>query len=277
MQLNNESPEQVIAIAQRFLDNGLEQAAIQMLKSRGLKCIVRGNRIVDENDETEPWLEQFITINPAMNLVKDQVRKLAGIQDEVLIQGPTGTGKEILAHALHGKREGDFKALNCAGLPEQLIESELFGHVRGAFTGATSDKVGLMVSAKNGTLFLDEIGELPLLAQGKLLRVLQDKKIRRVGDTEDRDITCRFVFATNRKLEEMVIANTFRVDLYARISTFILKTTSLKDRPEDYQEILKSLGDAEIYKHLSTIDAPYNVRSLQQWVKRFKVLGVLPS
>lgn len=268
-------PETALMVAQRLLDSNAGAAAQKLLDDNKVKYVIKNGKIINANDTTEVWLDRFITENAKMLELKGVVRKLAKIDDEVLIQGPTGTGKELIAHALHGTRSGLFRALNCAGLPEHLIESELFGHVRGAFTGATSDKIGLMINAKEGTLFLDEIGELPLLAQGKLLRVLQDKKIRRVGDVEDKDISCRFVFATNRDIKQMCKDNTFRIDLYARISTFELHTLPLNERPEDVVPILKSLGGEKFISSMNgvTLDTPFNCRSLEQYVKRYNVFG----
>lgn len=268
--------------AQRLVEMGSADAALKFLVDNGIKGYkILDGRIVSEKDQTETWLKQFITVDPAMLKVKDCVRKLAKVDDEVLIHGPTGTGKEILAHALHGTRDGNFQALNCAGLPETLVESELFGHVRGAFTGATDNKPGLVLVAKNGTLFLDEIGELPLQAQAKLLRVLQERKIRPVGGNNSYDVTCRFVFATNRNLTEMCDKGLFRTDLYARISVFELMTVSLDLRPNDIPLILKSLDAEALIKHLNPaglprLTYPFNVRSLQSIVKRWKVLGEMP-
>lgn len=262
---------------QRMLDQGpvMSEPARILLEQSKIPYEIVDGKLVPKNDQCETWLKKFITVNAAMLKVKDRVRKLAKVDDEVLISGPTGTGKELLAHALHGTREGQFLACNCAGFPEHLIESELFGHVRGAFTGAVTDKVGLMVQAKYGTLFLDEIGELPMVAQAKLLRVLAERKIRAVGSNETREITCRFVFATNRDLTEDI----FRTDLLARISTFELHTLSLNERQEDCIPILKSLGaDETLLTKLWGIDVKpsqlhFNVRSLEQIVKRYKLFG----
>ena len=188
---------------------------------------------------TEFWLSRFITRSSSMMTMKDNVRKLAPLSDVVLIQGDSGTGKELIARALHGERKGKFIPVNCAGFPEQLIESELFGHAKGAFTGADKDKQGLLAEAKDGTLFLDEIGDLSFVLQAKLLRAIQENKIRRVGDNNEQPITCRFVCATHHKLVDLVKANKFRDDLYWRISTFTLEIRPLKSRPDDIEPIIK--------------------------------------
>lgn len=217
-----------------------------------------------------------------MMRVKEEVRKLAKVEEDgdqlvtILIHGETGTGKELIAHALHSDRKGEFVALNCAGLPENLVESELFGYVKGAFTGADKDTPGLMETAKRGTLFLDEIGELSLQAQAKLLRVIQSKMLRRVGSRKHELISCRIVCATHRNLLEMTTRKEFREDLYARLSTFELYISPLDNRRSDIPLILKSIkGGEEYLKHTSIdkIDVRFNVRSLQQAVKRYNVLG----
>lgn len=251
-------------------------------------------KLVEVGDSTEACLSRFITVNKEMLSLKDDVRKLALIDDDkdqlfsVLITGPTGTGKELLAKALHGDRSGKFIAVNCAGLPSELIESELFGHKANSFTGSGGlDKKGLMeVASSKGTLFLDEIGELPMSVQAKLLRAIQSREIRRVGDTSDREINCRLVAATHRDLYQMVEHNLFREDLYARITTFELHTIELANRPEDIVPLLNSMdGGKEFYeaflkKHTSSAEKfltlDFNVRSLQQHVKRYRILGRLP-
>lgn len=233
---------------------------------------------------TEKWLSKFITQNHLMLKLKDQVRSLAPLNDPVLIYGETGTGKELLAHALHGDRKGEFVAVNCAGLPDNLIESELFGHVRGAFTGALIDKEGLMESAVNGTIFLDEIGDLALPTQAKLLRAIQEMKVRKVGANEDRIINCRIVSATHRNLEDWIEKDKFREDLFYRISTFILRPTALRQRSNDIPKILEYLDRdeceiedySEFAKKIDTNKLKGNVRSLQQIVRRWTVLKLEP-
>jgi len=233
---------------------------------------------------TEFWLSKFITHTPSMMTMKDHVRKLAPLTDPVLIQGDSGTGKELIAHALHGQRKGKFIPVNCAGLPEHLIESELFGHSKGSFTGADKEKVGMLLEAKDGTLFLDEIGDLTLQLQAKLLRTIQESKIRPVGTNIEIDINCRFICATHHKLFEQMRKDLFRDDLYWRISTFTLDIKPLSIRTGDIIPIMQSL-DPEGKLNLNEISyiadrpAEYlsgNVRSLQQIVRRYQILGVKP-
>jgi len=230
---------------------------------------------------SEIHLRQFITNDPELLAMKDDIMKLAKCHHEVLITGETGTGKELIARALRGDREGKFVAVNCAGLPENLIESELFGHVKGAFTGADVGRAGLFKTADNGALFLDEIGELPMSMQGKLLRTLQDKTVRRVGGKDEEAINCKFICATNKNVKKMVTDGVFRQDLYARISTFELHIKPLSERRRDVSSIINSLvGGQQFLKALvesgrtvHDLNLSLNVRSLQQAVTRYNILG----
>jgi len=240
---------------------------------------------------TEAWLKQYITADPHMLRVKKQVAVLCKHEDTVLIQGPTGTGKEMFANALHGDRKPEkFIGINCAGLPDGLIESELFGHVKGSFTGAQVDKQGLFSIAD--TIFLDEIGELPPGVQAKLLRVLQERTVRKVGGNTSEPINCRVVAATHRDLEAMVRAGTFREDLFYRLNTFHLRLTPLVERPDDIPLVTVAYADAVEAKakaenrHIQLWPREYkikpsllggNVRSVQQIVRRYHVLGELPA
>jgi len=228
------------------------------------------------------WLDKFITQDDQMQEVKKTIRLLANTEDPVLITGPSGTGKELLAHALHGNRSGEFLPLNCGAINENLIESELFGHVRGSFTGAQKDYEGVLRAAGNGVVFLDEIGDLPLSLQCKLLRAIQEGHVRPIGSPKEIKISCRFVCATKHDLRELVAKSQFREDLYARIFTFEVDTTPLVMRPGDIPLILKFLQCTE--SEINTIQQhtdfyPYvdrfNVRALQAFARRLKVLGKL--
>ncbi len=224
-------------------------------------------------------LNNYITVDPDTMLVKDKAFILSKHSDPVIIYGPTGTGKEMLARGLHGTLPGPFVDVNCAAIPENLIEAELFGHEAGAFTGAHSPKAGLMAFAENGTLFLDEVGELPLGAQAKILRAVQEKIIRKVGGRDSQKINCRIVCATHRNLEELVIAGKFRDDLLGRLSIFTLKTKPLKDRPCDIIPICTALNpkfpasDVD-WEH---VRLPFNVRSLVAIIKAWEVFEELPA
>jgi two-component system NtrC family response regulator len=180
----------------------------------------------------------------SMQLVQRLIGKVAPTPSTVLIRGETGCGKELVARAVHQqstRREKPFVAINCGALPENLIESELFGHRKGAFTGADSQREGLFEIADGGTIFLDEIGELPLSMQAKLLRVLESGEIRRVGDNESLKVDVRVVCATHRDLEAMVQEGQFREDLMFRINTFEIMVPSLRDRSTDVTELARHL------------------------------------
>ncbi|MBV9670266.1 MAG: sigma-54-dependent Fis family transcriptional regulator [Acidobacteriales bacterium] len=184
----------------------------------------------------------IISSGPAMADVLDTVRRVAPHFRSVLVQGETGTGKELVARALHrlsGDKPGPFVVCNAAAITETLAESELFGHVKGSFTGATTDKVGLFEAAHGGILFLDEIGEMPLSLQAKLLRAIQSQEIQRVGSTTVRKIDVKIVAATNRNLAEEVHAKRFREDLYYRLSSIEILIPALRNRGEDLHLLIR--------------------------------------
>jgi DNA-binding NtrC family response regulator len=175
-------------------------------------------------------LTSIIAVNPKMIAVLDTLEQIADSDASVLITGESGTGKDLLARALHfesQRRDGPFVPVNCAAIPENLIESELFGYVRGAFTDARQSKTGLFNAARGGTLFLDEIGEMPLPLQAKLLRVIEDKKVRPLGATDETPIDVRIVAATNADLDSTIAQGKFRSDLYYRLATFTLAVPPL--------------------------------------------------
>jgi two-component system response regulator PilR (NtrC family) len=200
------------------------------------RAIVAENQTLREQVKAR-WTEgQLIGKSAAMDRLRDLVRRVANATTSVLITGESGTGKEMVARALHfqsPRAEESFVVLNCGAVPENLIESELFGHVKGAFTGATSAKEGLFRAADRGTLFLDEVGELPPPLQVKLLRVLQDQKVRPVGGTAEVEVDVRVVAATNRNVESEVEAGTFREDLFYRLNVIRIEVPPLRERPED--------------------------------------------
>jgi len=261
-----------------LIANGAADVAKQLIDTFKLNYRIDNGQLLDALSMSELWLQKFITEDAETIRMKQDVIKLAKSPDEVLIIGETGTGKELIARAMIGNRSGKFVAVNCAGFPETLIESELFGYVRGAFTGAESNREGLMARAKDGVLFLDEVGELPLTVQAKLLRALQDKAIRRVGGKDEEEISCKFVCATHRDIQKMVKEDKFRQDLYARISTFELYIKPLRERECDILPLIKAMpGGEQFLKALGkspySLDTSLNVRSLQQYVRRHAVLG----
>jgi transcriptional regulator with PAS, ATPase and Fis domain len=256
-----------------------------------LKYKIENGLLVDSVTGAALWLKKFITEDEETLAMKSDAMKLAKIDDEVLITGETGTGKEIIARAMIGDREGKFQRINCAAMVETLIEAELFGHMKGAYTGAESSKPGMILSANGGVMFLDEVGDLPLTTQAKLLNVLQPidgkRYVRPVGSTDEKEVTCRFVCATHRDLKDMVEKNLFRKDLYARISTFELHIKPLRERKRDVVPIIMSLGESlkmvgkakefiEKYEQQildDKLSLDLNVRSLEQFVKRYNLWG----
>jgi two-component system, NtrC family, response regulator PilR len=226
----------------------------------------------------------------AMQQLYEMVARVADTRTNVLIQGESGTGKELVARAIHDqseRREQPFVAVNCGAIPENLLESELFGHVKGAFTGAVQSKPGLFETAHRGTLFLDEIGELPPALQVKLLRVLQDRAVRRVGGTSDHQVDVRIVAATNRRLEEEVAAGRFREDLYYRLNVIQIGLPPLRERPEDIPllvqhfveryasevgKAVRGFSDAAL-ERLAGHAFPGNVRELENLVERAVALS----
>ncbi|HEU4620648.1 MAG TPA: sigma 54-interacting transcriptional regulator [Burkholderiaceae bacterium] len=188
-------------------------------------------------DQAAPgWRRAIVTRNRAMLALLEEISRVGPLDATVLVTGPSGSGKELVARAIHGasrRAEAQFVAINCAALPEALLESELFGHVKGAFSGATADHPGLLRSAHGGTIFLDEIGDMPLPLQAKLLRVLQERKVRPVGGMRELDADARVVAATHRDLGELLREGTFREDLFYRLNVVRLVLPALEDRRED--------------------------------------------
>jgi two-component system, NtrC family, response regulator HydG len=233
--------------------------------------------------------------SPAINAVADLVRRVAGTSAPVLLLGETGTGKELVARAIHaeGPRQGaSFVAVNCAALPEALLESELFGHIKGAFTGATQSRKGLFVEADGGTLLLDEIGDMPLALQAKLLRVLETGEVRSVGSDSSRATDVRIIAATHRDLPAEVKAGRFRQDLYFRLSVVPISIPALRERREDVPLLLEHFlrksrerfprgaaltVNGEALKLLMEHSWPGNVRQLENLVERLVITGDGPE
>src|SRR5476649_2301117 len=194
--------------------------------------------------------EQIVGNSPSLEAVLGQVERVAVTDTTVLVLGETGTGKELIARAIHNisPRCGrPFIKLNCAAIPFDLLESELFGHEKGAFTGAIARRVGRFEMADKGTLFLDEVGDIPLALQPKLLRVLQEQEFERLGSTRTRLVDVRLVAATNRNLEDMVKRNEFRSDLYYRLNVFPISLPPLRARSEDIPALVEHF--VEVYAH----------------------------
>ncbi len=252
------------------------------LRSRNLEV---ENRSLKKELVKEYSFQNMVGNSPAMHVVYDMVKRVSQTPTNVLITGESGTGKEVVAKAIHYNgplKDRPFITVNCGAIPENLMESEMFGHKKGSFTGAVVDKAGLFEVADGGTLFLDEVGELPLTIQVKLLRAIQERVIRRVGATEDMKVEVRIIAATNRNLEEMVQKGGFRQDLYYRLNVINIKTPGLRERREDipllanhflkkYNERLnKNIGgiSAEAMEILKKYDYPGNVRELENMIER---------
>ncbi|MBL8909809.1 MAG: sigma 54-interacting transcriptional regulator [Archangium sp.] len=227
-------------------------------------------------------LGPLVGASDAMRELFLQLSSAAASESTVLLTGETGTGKELAAqqvHALSPRSAGPFVVVDCGALPQDLLDAELFGHTRGAFTGATHDKSGAFEDAHGGTVFLDEIGELPLALQPRLLRVIESRTVRRLGETQHRKIDVRFVAATHRELATMVSEGTFREDLFFRLSVLPLHLPPLRTRASDVPLLLAALlggkpgPDAEVLEELSAWRWPGNVRELRTFVERWQALG----
>ena len=238
----------------------------------------------------EEWREHVVTRSPLMERILNQVRQVASSEVSVLITGDSGSGKELLARALHEAdklRSGPMVAINCGALPEQLLESELFGHVKGAFTGAVNEHQGLFRAAHGGTLFLDEIGDMPMPVQVKLLRVLQERRVRPVGSTSSEAVDVRIISATNRDLERDMREGLFREDLFYRLNVVNFHLPSLAERREDIPLLTSHFIEMfhqtqglplrnfspDAIAFMQTMAWPGNVRQLRNLIERLLILG----
>ena len=233
---------------------------------------------------------EMIGESKAISQIKDMIEKVAATDARVLITGPNGTGKELVAHWLHQKSErcnGPLIEVNCAAIPSELIESELFGHVKGAFTSAVKDRAGKFEAANGGTIFLDEVGDMSLPAQAKVLRALQEGKIQRVGNDKDIKVDVRVIAATNKDLKKEIEEKRFREDLYHRLAVIIIPVPALNDRREDIPILIdyftskiaeeqgspKKVFSTKAIKLLQEYDWTGNIRELRNVVERLIILG----
>lgn len=251
------------------------------------------NELVVENKRLKKKVSkkyEMIGNSPAIDRIKDMIDKVAPTDARVLITGPNGTGKELVAHWLHQKSDrhkGPMIEVNCAAIPSELIESELFGHVKGAFTSANKDRAGKFEAANGGTIFLDEIGDMSLSAQAKVLRALQESRIQRVGSDKDIKVNVRVVAATNKNLKKEIEDGKFREDLYHRLAVILIEVPALNDRREDIpllvdyfaKKIAQEQGNAskaftaKALKLLQNYDWTGNIRELRNVVERLIILG----
>jgi formate hydrogenlyase transcriptional activator len=248
-------------------------------------------------DERDRQFDQIVGNSPALEWALAEVRRVAPTDSTVLVLGETGTGKELIARAIHnlsGRCGRPFVKLNCAAIPFDLLESEFFGHEKGAFTGAVAQKIGRFEMAHTGTLFLDEIGDLPLALQPKLLRVLQEQEFERLGNGRTHHVNVRLVVATHRDLTQMVARNEFRSDLYYRLNVFPVVVPPLRERRDDIRQLVLHFAGVfarRMGKHIEEIPQtimnafiayhwPGNVRELQNLIERAVIRsddGVLPN
>lgn len=267
------------------IDNALAYEEISELRDR----LAQEKLYLEEEIRSEMGFEQIIGSSAALKGVLQLVETVAPSDSTVLLLGETGTGKELIARAIHerSRRKGrTFVKLNCAAIPTGLLESELFGHEKGAFTGAISQKIGRMELADQGTLFLDEVGDIPIEIQPKLLRALQEREFERLGSTSTRKVNMRLVAATNRDLEQMVATREFRNDLYYRLNVFPIRIPPLRERKEDIPLLVgyfvnrfakrmeKRIDSipAVMIKGLTAWEWPGNIRELENFIERAVIL-----
>ena len=277
--------------AEQFLTKPIEMSTLQVICQRLLeKQRNHHKQLASKSRQVRSAIDPFIGTSPAIRILADKARKVLTTESPVLILGETGSGKGVLARWLHEnspRSEEAFVDLNCAGLSRELLETELFGHEKGAFTSATASKQGLFEVAHRGTIFLDEVGDVDLQIQPKLLKVLEDKRFRRVGDVRDRQVDVRLIAATHQDIGQFVREKKFRDDLYFRISTIPLSFPPLRERIEDIpvmatyllNKLAADLGRGEIHlsddciKALQAYSWPGNVRELRNVIERAVLLS----
>jgi two-component system response regulator AtoC len=265
-----------------------DEVVLALRKAEERESLRRENRALRDEIRKEHRFEDILAKSAKMQDIFRTVAKIAEYKTTVLVTGESGSGKELVARAIHrrSKRSGSFVAVNCGAIPENLLESELFGHKKGAFTDANQDRRGLFEEANGGSLFLDEIGELPLALQVKLLRVLEDEKIRRLGETRDVQVDVRIITATHRDLPTETKAGRFREDLFYRLNVLLIHCPPLRERREDIPLLIDHflarnnarLGtsirglDTEARRLLYEYAWPGNVRELENTIERAMVL-----
>jgi formate hydrogenlyase transcriptional activator len=281
--------EQVAAQVAVALDNARAYREIAKLKDK----LTKEKLYLEDEIRSERNFEEIVGESAALKRVLDEARTVAPSDATVLILGETGTGKELIARAIHrmsSRRNANFIKLNCAAIPTGLLESELFGHEKGAFTGAVSQKIGRLELADKGTLFLDEVGEIPLEMQPKLLRVLQDQEFERLGSTRTIRVNARLIAATNRDLAQSIVSRQFRSDLYYRLSVFPIRMPDLQERKQDIPLLVRHFVQnfaRRMKKQIETIPAqtmnalvnwtwPGNVRELENIIERSVILSQGP-
>jgi formate hydrogenlyase transcriptional activator len=266
--------------------NALIVSDLETLKNR----LAQEKLYLEDEIRTELNFDEIVGQSPALRQVLQMVETVASSDSTVLLLGETGTGKELIARAVHThsrRQQRTFVKLNCAAIPTGLLESELFGHEKGAFTGAISQKLGRLELADQGTLFLDEVGDIPVEIQPKLLRALQEREFERLGSTHTKKVNVRLVAATNRDLEKMIAAREFRSDLYYRLNVFPIRIPPLRERPEDIPLLVRYFAEKfsrQMQKQIESIPAeamarlrawhwPGNIRELENLIERSVILS----
>jgi len=279
-----------------FIQKPVDLDHLKLLLERAARQqeLLRENLLLREEYAARYGFPRIVGDHPAMKDASQMTQRVAATDSTVLLLGESGTGKELFARAVHHlspRAQQPFVALNCAAIPEGLVENELFGHERGAYTGAGARKIGKLELAHRGTLFLDEIGELPLAIQSKLLRVLEERKFERVGGTQEIEVSVRIVTATNKDLRAAVAEKTFREDLYFRIAAVPITIPPLRDRGDDVLLLAEHFLDRfkrefrkpslaltdDARERLRTYPWPGNVRELQNAIERAAILGNGPD
>ena len=262
-----------------------DELKVTVANALELKTLEHEKETVDDQLKKNTHFSKIVGNSPAMEHIFNLIRQVAPTRTNVLVTGESGTGKELIARAIHDESERSVKpfvAINCGGIPENLMESELFGHMKGSFTGATQDKKGLFAAAHKGTVFLDEIGELSMSLQVKLLRVVQEKSFKPVGSNEDIEVDCRIISATNKNLAKEVIEGRFREDLFYRLNVIEIKVPPLRERKGDLKALAQHFLDKysrEMGKEIKKLssyavdlmnkyDFPGNVRELENLMER---------
>jgi DNA-binding NtrC family response regulator len=277
--------------AEQFLTKPVDLSTLLVILERSLES-KRNQRkqIARKSQQARQTVDPFVGSSPAIRQLAEQAKRVLSTESPILLLGPTGAGKGVLAQWIHNNSsrcEEAFVDLNCAGLSRELLETELFGHEKGAFTGATASKLGLFEVAHRGTVFLDEIGDVDLQVQPKLLKVLEEQKFRRLGDVRDRQVDVRLIAATCQDLGRLIRENKFRSDLYYRISTIPLTAPPLRERVEDIPELARRLltncaadlgrNDLELSpdaeRALQAYTWPGNIRELRNVLERAALLS----
>ena len=271
-----------------FLEKPLALSRVMVTVQNALER-GRMNRRLEALDQASRRHREMVGTSPPMRRLKSEIRRAASSDSRILVVGENGTGKELVAHQLHRlsqRRSGPFVEVNCAAIPEELIESELFGHVKGSFTGASSDRAGRFEQADGGTLFLDEVADMSLKTQAKVLRVLQEQRFERVGGTTSIQVDVRVVAATNKLLEDEIREGRFREDLYFRLAVIPLQVPPLRERDEDIPQLVEHFiarYASEIGKRPKAVEPtamrrlveygwPGNVRELRNFVERMMIM-----